>query len=235
MKSPINIVFIFLTILLISTTVDAHEAHTIEGEVDIIYEVTFSNNANNWWWDYSSSQSTPYHVETGTKLNLTISDVSDPQSLMNLSIGNATFLDFPDWEGEEALGMGYYKVPASFGFVANTSWTETKFAMDQSNLESFNFTLPHLDYLGGVVDSVVFEFKDVSQTTTLIYDQSSGILLESTSKVFGFDLSFRIYSINGDQEFHKVAETSSSTDETVIFNPFLITAGLILLVVKKKN
>ncbi len=234
MKSPINIVFIFLFILLISTSTIAHEANTIEGKVEITYEVTFSNNADNFWWDYSTTQLTPYHVENGSKLNLTISDVSDPQSSMDLSIGNVTFLGFPDWEGEEALAIGYWKVPVSFGFVANTSWTDTKFAMDQSDLQSFNFTLPHLNYLGGAVDSVLFEFQDLSQTTRLIYDQSSGILLESTSKVFGFNLSFRIYSINGDQEFHKSTLSSSSTDDTIIFSPLLLSVTLLLVVVKKK-
>lgn len=224
----------FLFILLISNSTIAHEAHTIEGKVEIMYEVTFSNNADNFWWDYSTAQLTPYHIENGSKLNLTISDVSDPQSSMDLSIGNATFLGFPDWEGEEALAIGYWKVPSSFGFVANTSWTDTKFAMDQGDLESFNFTFPHLDYLGGVVDSVVFEFQDVSQTTRLIYDQATGILLESVSKVFGFNLSFRIYSINGDQEFHKSTVSSSSTDDTTIFNPLLLSITFLLVVVKKK-
>lgn len=224
----------FLFILLISSSTVAHEAHTIEGKVEIVYEVTFSNNENNFWFDYSTSQLSTYHIENGTKLNLTISDVSDPQSSMDLSIGNVTFLDFPDWEGEEALAIGYWKVPASFGFVANTSWTNTKFVMDQSDLKSFNFTFPHLNYLGGVIDSVVFEFQDSSQTTRLIYDQSSGILLESVSKVFGFDLSFKINSLNGDKEFHKSTESSSSTDDTTIFNPILVTITLIFVVVKKK-
>lgn len=212
----------------------AHETHTIEGEVNVIYNVTFSNNATNYWYDYSTGLAPTFHVNNETQLTLTIANVSDTQSEMDLSIGNATFLDSPDWEVEEALAIGFYKVPATFGFVANNSWTTTKFAMDQLMLDSFNFSLPHLQYLGGEVDSVVFEFQGDSQITRLIYDQSSGILLEAASTIFGYNLEFKIHSINGDQNFHKLDETSESTDDTTIFNSILISTAFFVLVIKRK-
>ena len=83
-------------------------------------------------------------------------------------------------------------------------------------------------------DLVIFEFRDIFQTSRLVYEQSTGLLLEATTKVFGFELSFQINSIKGDQEYYKLEESSKSTEETIIFSPILITAALALITVKKK-
>ncbi|MHA2029317.1 MAG: hypothetical protein ACW99A_09905 [Candidatus Kariarchaeaceae archaeon] len=223
MKSPITkLVFILLISSTLIGTNHAHEEHGIEGEASIVYDIIESNNATNTWYDSVSNISRLYHVENGTQMNITISNVEDPQSDISFAIGSLTIVNVPDADAEEVFSFGYYQIPATFGFVANTSWTATKFEMDKIDFYDLNFTFPHLQYLGGEVDTTLIEFKDTFQTSRLIYDETTGILLEAHSVVLGFQLSILINSINGDPNFHQVSTTSNSTDETPIFSPIIL-------------
>jgi hypothetical protein len=231
-KSPINklILILLVTATFFGNSL-AHENHGITGEVVIVYDVIQSNNATNIWYDSVSNFTRLYHIENETQMELVVEDVEDPQSVVSFEIGNLTISRVPDKDAEEVFSYGYWQVPATFGFVANKTWTSTKFEMDKIEFQSLNFSFPHLNYLGGIVDTTLIEFKDIFQTTQLIYDQTSGILLEAHSEVFGFQLSLIIHSINGDTEYHSVSSTISQTSDELQFSNLLIILNSIFIIV----
>jgi hypothetical protein len=232
-KSPITKLLLLFIIIGTLSTSNGHSEHSLEGEVEVVYDIIESNNATNIWYDSISNDTQLYHVENGSQMTLTIHDIQDEQTDVSFQIGNLTISNVPDKDAEEVFSYGYWQVPATFGFVANNTWTTTKIAMDNIEFESFNFSLPHLQYLGGEVDAIIVEFKDTFQSTRLIYDDNTGMLLEAHSEVFGFQLSISINSINGDKNYHRVESSSNSSEETLTVNSIIIFAAMFTLISTK--
>ena len=155
MKSPIFYIVISLLLLFsVSIPIGAHEEHGPEGPTNLVYDVTFSNEADYIWYDSILGEVSTYHVLTNSQVILNVTEISDPQSNYNITIGNVTKINVPDFIGEEALAMGYYSIPKTFGFIANTTWIDSKDALDKVSPETSNFQLttfsfPLETWLGG--------------------------------------------------------------------------------------
>lgn len=242
MKSPIFIfLFSLLLIFSITTTTVAHEEHGPEGATNLVYNVTFSNNANNVWWDSILGEASDYHIENGTQAILNVTEITDPQSQYNITIGNVTKYNVPDFSGEEVLAIGYYSVANTFGFIANTTWLDSKSALeaispDFSNFELTNFAFPIENLLGGELHTTLIQFKDNFQSTKLVYEQNSGILLHMNSTAGGFSLSMSIHSINDNPEYYLEINTSTGlttttpTTDELSFSNFYILIGMFSLI-----
>ncbi|OLS28428.1 MAG: hypothetical protein HeimC2_06470 [Candidatus Heimdallarchaeota archaeon LC_2] len=243
MKSPIfYFIITFLLLFSVTNSIVAHEEHRPEGPTSLIYDVTFSNEANNIWYDSILNEASTYHILNNTQVLLNVTEISDPQSSYDITIGNVTKTDVPDYMVEEVLALGYYSLPRTFGFIANTTWLDTKAALEvfadgNTDFQLTEFSFPRETLLGGELHTTLIEYSDSFQSTSLVYEQESGILLRMNSTAGGFSLSMSIQSINDNTEYYFEEDTTSSTttDDTPISIFFSLIGVSFLFYLFKRN
>ncbi len=220
---------LIILVLIISVfTSGNYVANAEQNNTVIQYVVTKSNNATYSWWDSASMKSYHYSVAINSTVSVSIYNMSDSNTAIDINIGNLTMNNINDSDAESALALGYWQIPYRFGFLANTSWD--KLQTDLSDIKDIDAGISSGkgDYLGNNLDIKIVKLKDQYQNTTLIYNAKDGVLLYAYSEVFGFLLELNIFSINQNTTYyHK------------LFSPFLpVITGVLftaLFIYKKSN
>lgn len=224
MKSPTK--YLFLVIILLGSINGQGHGFELSGEVKVQYVVLLSSETENGWFDVNFAQSR-YHVLNGTIINVTIADIQDEQTHLDIQIGNVSFSNILDSEIENNLALGYWSLGYSLGFVANDSWLAISEAVDA--LEDVEAGLEmdvEENALNGTIIATRVGFVDGFQLTELTYDQENRLLIEANIVIGNFELYFEIYSINGNTAYylHEDHSSISSNDESGL------NANLIMLV-----
>jgi hypothetical protein len=234
----VNHLIRFISLILLLTffysTPIAIAEEIFENPLVLSYQVRTSNNATNRWYNADYSEYFNYHVTSNSFIYVTLTDIDNSSTTIDIAIGNLSRSDISDNEAEEALAIGYFSLPNHFGFISNTSWNqiENDFASIDFNSSSFQSNLKDT-YLGKTIDVVVISFVDKFQNTTLIYEKEYGILLYTRTAVFNFLLEIELEAINNDKNYF----TKSTTGDALIQPPmilFIATLFLIIFVRQRK-
>lgn len=220
LKSRNFLIHLVISLIFIQLLINPNTSLASISKLQVQYLVKSTDNQTNTWYN-ETYHSFHYKVIKNSEVNVTIDNISNFNSNLTIEIGNLTRTNINDSEADFNLGFGYYKMPYSFGFVANTSWN-----ILESNLKSYvsksSFANENSKFLGGSTNVVSIQFQDgTAQNTTLIYNKENGLLLYAKSEIFGFLLELTILSVNNNTLYYS---TSSKLD--LIFNLFPV---LILL------
>ena len=193
------------------------------------YDVTSTNNGTDYWYSYVTSTLYTYVVDNNSQLVVDVKDMSNTNSLVNVQIGNLTITDVPDSEAAENLILGYFGLPDAFGFLTSTDWekaqndlalqenvtsdvtvsTTARYHLQTENLRTANITI-----------------TAGAQQTFLVYDATSGYLLEASSSFFGFFLNFKLGTYN-------INETSNSNSNSLSLSSLGLIAVFIFMTTLK--
>ncbi|MCY3410527.1 MAG: hypothetical protein INQ03_02715 [Candidatus Heimdallarchaeota archaeon] len=194
--------------------------------ISLTYTILEANEGVNTWFNEDYSESWAYEInESSFTVDLNIDDVTT----VDLNLGNLTREGISDDEVQTNLALGYWMLSSAFGFHANTSWDAVEEDFLDLDLLEKDFTETDAQYLGGEVETIVIDFKDAYQNTTLVYSKDEGLLLYAKTSVFGFTLDIKISQINGDDTYYSKQ----------VFSPFNFMYGLmafpILAALKRKQ
>ncbi len=194
MKARNTIFGLLILTVLISGAIHS-EGH--EGEdhtLTVIYDIENDQSEAVTWYDNGTS--TKYIYSSSDTLNLTIYNIENPDSQLDIAIGNLTVENVKDSTASSNLVLGYWKIGGELGFIANLSWQETKTKLEGLENVTTSFREnTRSDFLGVSIDVVEIALNDSFQRTSLIYRKSDGLLLSSNTTSFGFTLNFTIHGL----------------------------------------
>jgi len=231
-----NLLFLILLLQSSNPLVQANTGEITEtNNLEISYLVVNSSETNNFW--YHPNDSAIYIVETDSLINLTVNNLNEAHSNLNIEIGNLTKTAINDDEIENNLAFGYYFLGNQLGIIANTSWNELKTDFNQLNFNSSSFNIQVIStYLGGEIETVTIYLKDNFQETSLTYSYHDGLLLYAKSGFGMYYLEIEIYSINNSIDYFKIPDEDGSflTFPFGYVFLFIISSISIIKKIKKK-
>jgi len=143
-------------------------------------------------WTYMGS----WKAENGSKMSYTVTAVNE-DVYGDLIIGNLTVTNSSSAEIASALVLGI--LSWSPGLITHTDWANhTEEAKEQTNSEWINgtLTIPEKNqvYMDKTLETISFILVSSSQNTTLVYEKSSGVLLEAQTGFGAYFLNIEISS-----------------------------------------
>ncbi len=200
---------VMFSIFILMLNAVPHTPVASSNELLVVYDILNDQNATVTWW---GDEQLKYNFSSEDDLKVKIHDMSDPNTLLDLEIGNLTVYNVTDNLASTNLALGYWKIPAELGFVANSTWNATKQQVSNLNL-TVNSYAEYVsdDYFGVSLSVVRIEIQDFYQTSTFVYHKADGLLLSANTTVLGYTLEMKIKSINDKTDYYSNEVTNNPT------------------------
>ena len=235
-KSSLLLSLSLVLFLLISTTTTLSAESYVYGPGNsqiksVNYLITKTNSsATYYWWDPQTQKLKTYQVQNSTLFNVTfITDGNPPnkgvEPRIDLELGTLVQKNTTDNTIESNLALGYWKVKEN-GLITNTniSLLNEKYSALLPNI-TYSLNTSNSVFLGGTIQTINLFVKDNFQTTFLVYEKTTGLLMKADIVVGNFILSFVIQKINDDSNYFKAPVDVSSQKNL----PFVFPSTLLLL------
>lgn len=194
--------------------------------VTLTYKINKANSGIITWYD-AAWQPTNYTFDNVATISISVANVFNYSSTMNVTIGDIAFVNVSDEVVDSNLALGYWNLTYNFGIVAATTWSDldtinptdvglNSFAKNES---TFTVIEDGINYNYKVVN--VF-FADSYQSTYLTYDKVSGLLVHAQSIFFGYLLDITL--VNGGQLGFGTTSEATPFSFTFVIAVFSLTA-----------
>lgn len=179
-----------------------------------------------WWWDAKTGL-VKVNISARNTITLTFTNITEKEAYANFTIGNLTVEDVDLTTIGFNLAIGFW--PFSLSLVVQPIWDNITEAAKNSNVQIIEEKYA-VFYLGLPRHVIIFgnETADGNKFH-LVYDKTSGVLLEGYSKYMKYELEIKI----------KKTDVGLGVSEwflpTVGGTVIIIVAIIVIVAIKKKG
>ena len=189
---------------------------TIESIQYSLLEETNTSSINQWWMDGTAHS---YTFSDTSSVNVTFERIVGSNFYINLSLGNLTLNNITDSSADGALILGHWKASEGGFIVGNLSLLNDSLnlLLSEETLMKYSSTLQEKKYGDYEFNVVSYNFTAGGQTTYLVYDVDSGLLLELDTSFGNYRLAMSASVFSGSYfEERRIPETNNTVTNSTV-------------------